>query len=69
MHLSAVLLESYTVRQFVTWDYIDLPADNVALMSDCADTQTDLFLHCLHMETVACSQQRVDYDAMGTNPN
>ena len=35
---------------------IDLLADSVAIMSDCADSQNDLKLHCLHTTIDKCRQ-------------
>ena len=35
---------------------IDLLADSVAQRSDCADVQTELVIHCLHMTCEKCQR-------------
>ena len=37
-------------------DYIDSPAESVAVMSDCADTQVDLELRCPY---ITCDRRRL----------
>lgn len=45
----AAYIESYTVRLFAVFGFIDLPADIVALRQNCTDAQTDLELNCSHV--------------------